>query len=205
MHPATASKFIYPSHNHYDGELAGIDMSFTEKIDVLDLIINVLNEHEKKLDLLVERLELIVDIIEGNPDLSQALHQREEEAATEEPVGTVLIVDDDEFLAETFKVMLEDAGFYVETAATGGQALLRASQMDFDMAILDLKLPDTTGSELSRRLKDRNSDINVVLLTGNTEMLESMDPSQIGSDEVLLKPVTPDELLKITEKLRSRA
>jgi len=180
-------------------------MSFTEKIDVLDLIINVLNEHEKKMDLLVERLELIVDIIEGNPDLSKALHQREEEAVPEEPVGTVLIVDDDEFLAETFKVMLEDAGFYVETAATGGQALLRASQMDFDMAILDLKLPDTTGSELSKRLKDRNSDINVVLLTGNTEMLENMDPSQIGTDEVLLKPVTPDELLKITEKLKSRA
>jgi len=180
-------------------------MSFTEKIDVLDLIINVLNEHEKKLDLLVERLELIVDVVEGNPDLSKALHQQEELAVPEEPVGTVLIVDDDEFLADTFKVMLEDAGFYVETAATGGQALLKASQMDFDMAILDLKLPDTTGSELSRRLKDRNSDLNVVLLTGNTDMLENMDPSQLGTDEVLLKPITPDELLKITEKLKSRA
>jgi len=180
-------------------------MSFTEKIDVLDLIINVLNEHEKKLDMLVERLELIVDIMEDHPDLSKALHQHEEEIIPEEPVGTVLIVDDDEFLADTFKVMLEDAGFYVETAATGGQALLKASQMDFDMAILDLKLPDTTGSELSRRLKDRNSDLNVVLLTGNTDMLENMDPSQLGTDEVLLKPITPDELLKITEKLKSRA
>jgi len=180
-------------------------MSFTEKIDVLDLIINVLNEHEKKLDLLVERLELIVDIMEGRPDLSEALHEHDEQAIPEEPVGTVLIVDDDEFLAETFKVMLEDAGFYVETAATGSQALLRASQMDFDMAILDLKLPDTTGSELSRRLKDRNSGLNVVLLTGNTDMLENMDPSQLGTDEVLLKPITPDELLKITEKLRSKA
>jgi DNA-binding response OmpR family regulator len=73
------------------------------------------------------------------------------------------------------------------------------------MAILDLKLPDTTGNELSRRLKDRNSDLNVVLLTGNTDMLENMDPSQLGTDEVLLKPITPDELLKITEKLRSKA
>jgi two-component system OmpR family response regulator len=123
------------------------------------------------MDLLVERLELIVDIMEGNPEFSQALHQHEE-AVPEEPVGTVLIVDDDEFLADTFKVMLEDAGFYVETAATGGQALLKASQLDFDMAILDLRLPDTTGSELSRRLKDRNSDINVVLLTGITEKLK---------------------------------
>jgi CheY-like chemotaxis protein len=180
-------------------------MSFTEKIDVLDLIINVLNEHEKKMDLLVERLELIVDVLEGRPEFSEALHELDEQAIPEEPVATVLIVDDDEFLAETFKVMLEDAGFYVETASTGGQALLRASQMDFDMAILDLKLPDTTGNELSRRLKDRNSDMNVVLLTGNADMLENMDPSQLGTDEVLLKPITPDELLKITEKLKSKA
>jgi CheY-like chemotaxis protein len=180
-------------------------MSFTEKIDVLDLIINVLNEHEKKMDLLVERLELIVDILEGHPEFSEALHEHDEQAIPEEAISTVLIVDDDEFLAETFKVMLEDAGFYVETASTGNQALLRASQMDFDMAILDLKLPDTTGNELSRRLKDRNSDINVVLLTGNTDMLENMDPSQLGTDEVLLKPISPDELLKITEKLKSKA
>ena len=181
-------------------------MSFTDKIDVLDLIINVLNEHEKKMDALVERLELIVDILDGHPDFSEALHEYEEQVnIIEDPLGTVLIVDDDEFLTDTFKVLLEDAGFYVETANTGNQALLKASKMDFDMAILDLKLPDTTGNELSRRLKDRNSDINVVLLTGNMDMLENMDPSQLGTDEVLLKPITPDELLKITEKLKSRA
>jgi len=181
-------------------------MSFTDKIDVLDLIINVLNEHEKKMDALVERLELIVDILDGHPDFNEALQEYEEQVnIIEEPLGTVLIVDDDEFLTDTFKVLLEDAGFYVETANTGNQALLKASQMDFDMAILDLKLPDTTGNELSRRLKDRNSDINVVLLTGNMDMLENMDPSQLGTDEVLLKPITPDELLKITEKLKSRA
>jgi DNA-binding response OmpR family regulator len=83
--------------------------------------------------------------------------------------------------------------------------LLKASKIDFDMAILDLKLPDTTGGELSRRLKDRNTDINVVILTGNADMLENMDPSQLGTDDVLFKPVTPDELLKITEKLKGRA
>ncbi len=180
-------------------------MSLTEKIDVLDLIINVLNEHEKKMDQLVERLELIVDVLEGHPEFSEAFQRYADQAAVmEEPSGTVLIVDDDEFLTETFKLMLEDAGFYVEAANTGAQALLKASQIDFDLAILDLKLPDTTGNELAKRLKDRNKKTNVILLTGQTEMLESIEKEDLGSDEVLLKPISPDELLKVTEKIRNK-
>jgi CheY-like chemotaxis protein len=181
-------------------------MSFTERIDVLDLIINVLNEHEKKLDDIVQRMEIIVDILEGHPGFSEALIEYQEQAALMSGSnGTVLIVDDDEFLTETFRMLLQDAGFDVETASTGNQALLKASQCDFDLAILDLKLPDTTGSELAKRLKSRNKDLNVVLLTGHTELLENMDPEDLGTNEVLFKPISPEELMKITEKLRSRA
>jgi len=93
----------------------------------------------------------------------------------------------------------------VETASTGNQALLKASQSDFDLAILDLKLPDTTGSELAKRLKSRNKNLNVVLLTGHSELLDDMDLEDLGTDEVLFKPISPEELMKITEKLRSRA
>jgi len=181
-------------------------MSFTERIDVLDLIINVLNEHEKKLDDIVQRMEIIVDILEGHPEFSEALIEYQEQATLiPGGNGSVLIVDDDEFLTETFRMLLQDAGFDVETASTGNQALLKASQSDFDLAILDLKLPDTTGTELAKRLKSRNKNLNVVLLTGHTELLENMDPEDLGTDEVLFKPISPEELLKITEKLRSRA
>jgi len=181
-------------------------MSFTERIDVLDLIINVLNEHEKKLDDIVQRMEIIVDILEGHPGFSEALIEYQEQAALiPGSNGSVLIVDDDEFLTETFRMLLQDAGFDVETASTGNQALLKASQRNFDLAILDLKLPDTTGNELAKRLKSRNKNLNVVLLTGHTELLDNMDPEDLGTDEVLFKPISPEELLKITEKLRSRA
>lgn len=180
-------------------------MSFPEKIDVLDLIINVLNEHEKKMDMLVERMENIVEVLEGHPDFSEALHEHEQQLnAQEEKIFQVLIVDDDEFLTETFEMLLEDAGFLVETAQTGNQALLKASQFDFDMAILDYKLPDTTGSELSKRLKERNRDMNVVFLTGQVEMLEGEVTEGIDKDEILLKPISPDDLLKITEKLSQK-
>ena len=167
-------------------------MSFPEKIDVLDLIINVLNEHEKKMDMLVERMENIVTVLEGHPDFSQ------------EKQFSVLIVDDDEFLADTFKMLLEDSGFMVETALTGNQALMKASQQDFDLAILDYRLPDTNGSELSKRLKERKEDMTVVLITGQVEALEGDGIEGISKDEILLKPISPDELLKITEKLSQK-
>jgi CheY-like chemotaxis protein len=180
-------------------------MGFTEKIDVLDLVINVLNEHERKLDQLVERLEIIVEFMQTHPDFGDAFIEFEEQLdEIIEYNGTVLIVDDDEFLAETFKMVLEDSGFLVETAHTGSQALLKASQTDFDLAILDLKLPDTTGNDLARLLKERKTDLNVILLTGQTEMLDSIAEADLRSDEVLLKPISPDELLKITEKLSAK-
>jgi CheY-like chemotaxis protein len=180
-------------------------MSFPEKIDVLDLIINVLNEHEKKMDVLVERMENIVAVLEGHPDFGQIINEYETRVRlSKEKVFNILIVDDDEFLAETFKMLLEDSGFVVETAQTGNQALLKAGQLDFDLAILDYKLPDTNGSVLAKRLKERNNDINVVLLTGQVEAIEDESIDGISREDILLKPISPDELLKITEKLSNR-
>ena len=180
-------------------------MSFTEKIDVLDLIINVLNEHEKKMDMLVQRLEDIVSILERHPDFKEALKEYDQKVKlTKAKVMNVLIVDDDEFLTETFKLLLEDSGFNVETAQTGNQALLKVSQQNFDMAILDYKLPDLNGVELRKQLKERNKDMSVILLTGQVEALEEGAIEGIDKDEILLKPISPDELLKITEKLSNK-
>jgi CheY-like chemotaxis protein len=179
-------------------------MSITDKIDVLDLIINVLNEHEKKMDDLVERLEFITELLEGQPEFKKPVPEYYAHVETIENSASVLLVDDDEFLTETFKILLQDAGFIVETALTGNQAIIKASQKDFDLAILDLMLPDITGNELSKRLKERNKRMNVILLTGHTEALEDIDIETLGSDEVLLKPISPDELLKVTEKLKKR-
>jgi CheY-like chemotaxis protein len=176
-------------------------MSFPEKIDVLDLVINVLNEHERKLDSLVERMETIIEILISYPEFKESLEAYDEKIELLDSHNAVLIVDDDEFLTKTFKMLLEESGLYVETANNGNQALLKASQRNFNLAILDLKLPDINGDELSKKLKQRNKDISVILLSGYHDMIEDLDETQIGNDEVFLKPISPDELLKLTEKL----
>jgi len=179
-------------------------MSFTDKIDVLDLIINVLNEHERKLDQLVDRLEVITRILEDHPDFAEPMTEYHSHVEVMEDSSSVLIVDDDEFLTETFKVLLEDSGFMVDIANNGNQAILKASQRNFDLAILDLVLPDMDGKELSKKLKERNRSMNVILLTGKVEALEEIDSENSESDEILIKPISPEELLKVAEKLKTR-
>jgi len=178
-------------------------MSVPEKLDVLDMLINVLNEHEKRMDKLVGKMEAITRSLEGHPELSAAFMEYEEQEKARQPSQlNVLIVDDDEFLADTFEMLLEDAGFAVETANSGNEALEKMNRFKFDLAILDYKLPDIPGSSLSKMLKEQDGDINVVMLTGHVEALENH--TSLDSDEILMKPISPDELLKITRKLSNR-
>ena len=108
----------------------------------------------------------------------------------------VLIVDDDDFLAEAFQMILEDAGFYVETAATGAQALAKAETTQFRLVITDLKLPDIQGDELSHRLKETIPGVTVILLTG-----ASNAQREKATDRVLKKPIDPLELLRVSTSL----
>lgn len=116
-------------------------------------------------------------------------------------LGTpVLIVDDDPFLADAFQIILEDAGFYVETAATGAQALEKAEETRFRLVITDLRLPDIEGDELSHRLKAMLPGVSVILLTGISaaHQRQMRDP-----DKILQKPIDPLELLRVSNSLSS--
>lgn len=112
----------------------------------------------------------------------------------------VLIVDDDSFLADTFQLILEDAGFYVETACTARQALEKAEETPFRLVITDLKLPDMRGNELSRQLKEMLPGVSVILLTGMSNIEKSADKRD--PDEVLKKPIDPLELLRVSNSIR---
>jgi DNA-binding response OmpR family regulator len=112
---------------------------------------------------------------------------------------SVLIVDDDTYLADVFQPILEGAGFYVETAATGIQALSKAESTPFKLVIADLKLPDIQGNELSRYLKEMIPGVSVILLNGASRMQKD----EKASDKILKKPIDPLELLRASNSLSS--
>lgn len=178
-------------------------MSFTEKIDVLDLLINILREHEEKLDTLVERLEVVSQTIQRDPTLRKTLLEYEAgETAEEEQAGvsSILVVDDDKNLANTFKLILQSVGFNVDTAATGLQALYKANKAKFDLVILDMNLPDMLGDEVAEKLKENNDNMNIIMITGYSSFKDGLDSKDLGIDQVLMKPIPPDDLVKMAKK-----
>jgi CheY-like chemotaxis protein len=196
-------------------------MKGDERVDVIDLIINVLMEHEKKLDDLISRLELIYKTfmdkqglrlsssLETEPSqekgfipildkgihdvLDGKLNDDEEEVdyfdIPKPLLGSILIVDDDKFLVEAFQYILEDVGFSVETVPTANRAIQLVKEKSFELAIVDLRLPDMLGSILAKQLKQLQHGINVVILSASEK--------GVDGEKILSKPVTHEKLLDV--------
>jgi two-component system cell cycle response regulator DivK len=120
----------------------------------------------------------------------------------------VLLVEDDRDGRLLFADWLEDAGFRVEQAHNGLQALERAVDLLPDAIFTDLNIPGIDGYELTRRLKQdpRTAAIPVLAVTGYAPFTQ--DPGRAeraGCDGVLAKPCDPDELARILKTLITRA
>ena len=114
----------------------------------------------------------------------------------------ILIVDDDESINAVFKTMLEEQGYTVNTASSGQEALSLADS-SFDLVILDIKLPDITGDEVAKVMRERRIADKIVLMTGYPEMEDCIDMLGIGIQEILLKPISPDEILRVAREALS--
>lgn len=111
-----------------------------------------------------------------------------------------MIVDDDETLTQLFQMILQGEGYLVETSTTGRVALEKAKETDFDVVILDIKLPDILGDEVARELKKLDEDTRIVLITGYPSFKDCIDALDIGIEEILLKPIGTTELLRVTQE-----
>lgn len=112
----------------------------------------------------------------------------------------ILLVDDDEKVVSTFERILLKTGYDVETATTGKEALEKARKAVFHLAIIDIKLPDIIGDKVARQLKIQNERIGLVLITGFPHFQDCIDILDIGVHDILLKPITPSELLQTIEE-----
>jgi len=106
----------------------------------------------------------------------------------------VLVVDDDELVRKGLKFNLEQAGYRVSTASSAHAALQLAERIAFDVAILDIGLPDDNGIDLCKRLKMRQ-DVPVIFLTARRRELDEIVGLEIGADDYITKPFTTDILL----------
>lgn len=112
---------------------------------------------------------------------------------------TVLIVDDDRSILQTFRRILERCGYEVETAESGAEAIRKASNRHFDAALLDLRLPDMKGTDILVRAKRQLRSTAKIMITGFPSLESGVIALEEGADAYLTKPVQPRELLAVMD------
>ncbi len=119
--------------------------------------------------------------------------------------GTVLIVDDDAVLRRSLARALRLAGFRTDVAGGGHDALARIARTRPDVVVLDVSMPDLSGTEVCRRLRRDGNEVPVVMLSALDEADDRISGLQAGADDYLVKPFVTAELeLRLRALLRRR-
>jgi signal transduction histidine kinase len=107
----------------------------------------------------------------------------------------ILIVDDDENICRSLRLIFKKKGYEVETAGTGREAIKKAQERFFNLAFLDIRLPDTAGIDLLAPLKEMHPDMAVILVTGYASLETAVQALHEGALAYITKPLNMDEVL----------
>jgi len=116
----------------------------------------------------------------------------------------LLLVEDEAPIADTVAYALREDGFDVRHCLTAGDALRAAGETPFDLAILDVGLPDLGGFALCRELR-RGRDLPVIFLTAHAAEAERVLGFELGADDYVTKPFSPRELVARVRAVLRRA
>ena len=118
----------------------------------------------------------------------------------------ILIVEDEEKLATTLASNLKSEGFAVDVSLNGTDGLEMAVSANYDLIILDIMLPDLDGLQVLKRLRARNREIPILMLTAKDSVQDKVEHFESGADDYLTKPFSFAELLvRVQALLRRRS
>jgi DNA-binding response OmpR family regulator len=113
---------------------------------------------------------------------------------------TILVVDDDKSILRTFTRILEKSGYDIDVAETGKEAIEKAENHHYDLALVDIRLPDMDGTDLLAKLKKQLQNTVKIMITGFPSLETGVKALDEGADAYLVKPVKPQELLALLEQ-----
>ena len=112
----------------------------------------------------------------------------------------ILVVDDDENIRNSMKTILEDEGYLVDLAATGSEAIQKTKEKAYNIALLDIRLPDMEGVELLKLMKDTVPHTRKIMVTGYPSMQNAVAALNKNADAYLTKPVNVEKLLNMVKE-----
>jgi len=112
---------------------------------------------------------------------------------------SILIVEDDTTILKSFKEVLKTKGYAVDTAETGKEAIEKSQTNFYNLALIDIKLPDMEGTRLLTKMHRTTPRMMKIMVTGYPSLENAVESLNLGADAYVMKPVNPEELLKAVE------
>ncbi len=109
--------------------------------------------------------------------------------------GSVLIIDDEAAIRESLQTLLEFEGYTVDTANDGIEGLTRLSERPFDLVLLDFALPERNGIEILQEIRERDSELPVIMITAYGTVENAVNAMQAGATNFIQKPWDNEKLL----------
>jgi DNA-binding response OmpR family regulator len=113
-------------------------------------------------------------------------------------MSRILIIEDDERIRSSLRLMFEGEGFDVEESATGEEGLEAFRRLAADLCVVDVMLPGIDGFETSRQLR-ATSEVPIVIVSARDDTSDVVAGLEAGADDYVTKPFSPTELLRVFE------
>lgn len=170
-------------------EESGVE--FEEKFvsDFIEAVSKIRNMASEKESLTISRFTGEVTIVKKEEG-GESLGQR----------ASILVVDDDAGIRRTLSKILEREGYLVETVENGEQAIETSKKKFFNIALIDIRLPDMNGTKILNGLKETEPRMRKIIITGFPSLENAIEAVNRGADGYVLKPFDVNELLAIIAK-----
>jgi len=117
----------------------------------------------------------------------------------------ILVVDDDAIVIKSCRRILEAEGFEVMTVPGADEALENVKRYDFDLLLMDVKMPKHDGIFLMREIKKNWPDMPIIVMSGYPTPETIADVFKLGATQFIPKPFRPDELMKVVRQVLQKA
>ena len=116
----------------------------------------------------------------------------------------ILVVDDEDIVIKSCLRVLDGAGYQVEAVQDGREALRKVEEIPYDILILDIMMPGMDGLEVLRRVKETHPDVDVIMVTGLSQIDTAVQAMKLGAFDYISKPFEPDELILVVQRALER-
>ena len=122
------------------------------------------------------------------------------ESARKDPLGSILVVDDEPIVLQSLGDWFRQDGYHVDTASNAKEALRLAAERHHDIALLDIKMPGVDGLELQERLAKEVPDLTVIVMTAYASIESAVRALKAGAYDYITKPFDPDDLSHLVRR-----